>query len=287
MNAYAQMKIGSSLVRTTTAKSTKDPVWEETFSFNEDSNIRFAKIEIRCEVPLSATKNREYSVGMLEIPLMPIKESRLHRCWYKLGYSGEGNAVGFNGELEVEIHLVLDPKTTSSSSGTVVEPNEGVFLPFRRFFESVRQLQKVQPAYYIDHDSDDESDEGSPKSKEKSISTEPSVRFPPFDSEAPEDMHSAVALVSHGTDTPLFCLGCLILTNFRLIFLENKQTTTEVFAAINGLELTDLLSTGIPIHDIVECSITSKYIDFIKSSVEVMRIRYTALQQVFLCAFIC
>ena len=148
MNAFAQMKIGSSLTRTPTVPSTKNPEWpDSTFKFTEDVNNRFAKIEVRCEVPVSSSRVKDYSVGILELPLMPILDSQVYRRWYKLGYSGDGGSHGFEGEIEVEMFLdTSDPDAAAPRSfdGNGKGKDAGVFAPFRSFFEAVRGLPHLQ-----------------------------------------------------------------------------------------------------------------------------------------------
>ena len=293
VSPYVLITLGSSIARTKSAVSTANPVWNETFHFDLDGTNRFIKFA----VTNSDARFRDKVVGNTEISLMTLGlAGKSVKLWYKLTYYGEGTKKGFDGEVELEISVVAQQK------------GDELYEPFMRLLDQVKKLDPLQCTYshsgigrVEDEDEDNEtvdyrrSEEGSldfsmssafsifmPQSPQRphvrserslfmgSNTDSPANFFPMLHLEVPEDMYSTVALTSIGDDESVFCMGILILTNFRIIFVENMKIVDLPDVWDTGPAI---LTTSIALGDVLECSLSARSDDTIKSIVDILRIK--------------
>jgi hypothetical protein len=241
---YAQIRVGSSSIRST---STQASEWNETYNFEFDLSMRYATLEIWTE----ESSAQDSLLSVTDIPLLHLKSSMPFRQWYPLCKKTLASPAAC-GEVEVEIFYTQDPSK-----------NEALIS----FFDTVKMMPNMRLIV-----SDDES-----FVEERSFFD----TFPPVQSEIIEDIYSTVALTSIIDDEEVFCFGTLIISNYRLIFLQNNRSSTNESASYSASSIFFFISIG----DITTCTTVKQHDDIIGSVVDVIRVKTNDLR-VFNFAFV-
>jgi hypothetical protein len=107
-------------------------------------------------------------------------------------------------------------------------------------------------------------------------------QFPPPDSEHLEDIYSTVALTSFFDEDSIFCVGCLMLSNYRLIFLQNSRSSTLI--GEDPLVSPVCISFCVALGDITSCVMVTQFEENFGAVVDIVRIK-TVDSRVFNFAF--
>ena len=250
---FVQINVGSSSVRTSTQGHECNPIWNETFSFEFDSTTRFANCELWAE-------EKDIVIGAIELSLMSILSTKSVLYWYPLERKNQSYKGG-SGEIQIEI--------TCTKESNV---NEHLL----RFFENVkmcphlRVIQKYQ--LYV-----------SSESRSEGPISNFFDAYPPIDCEILEDFYSTVALTCTNDDEKVFCVGTLLLSNYRLIFLENVRL--QNFVGEHAFNKTSLLTNGISLGDITNCVMATQFDDNVGAVVDIIRLK-TVDSRIFSFAFL-
>lgn len=241
---YAQIRIGSSSIRSTSKQTSE---WNETFNFEFDLSMRYATLEIWTEESLA----QDTLLSVTDIPLLHLKSSVPFRQWYPLCKKTQASPAAL-GEVEVEISYSQDPSE-----------NEALLF----FFDTVKMMPNMRLTV-----SDDET-----------YLQEPSFfdTFPPTQSEIIEDIYSTVALTSLIDDEVVFCFGTLIISNYRLMFLQNNRLSTDESPVYGASSMFFYISIG----DITTCTTVKQHDDYVGSIVDIIRVKTNDLR-VFNFAFV-
>ena len=230
LNPYIQIRVGHSIVRTASREKNSAMIdFNEVFKFELDDGSRFAKIEVRNE----EIEGEESVLGTAEVSILTVTRQKQSRAWYQLG-SPKGSES--RGEVEIEIKYNADAK---------------LYDPLLSFFDMVKTLPNLSIISQLPEVT----------TKRNRTDTERKLSyldvFPPYECENLEDMYTTVALMTDedGISQPdILCIGLLMLSNFRLIYLENMRASMSVAKhAAAGSNMT----LSIFIGDIIDISMTS------------------------------
>lgn len=94
---YAKILVGSSTARTITRKRDLNPMWGMVFTFDWDTSMRFARIEVWDEDYTSA----DDFLGAVMIPLLPLLEGGSQLKWHNLCKRSPRSTVA--GQIQVEV----------------------------------------------------------------------------------------------------------------------------------------------------------------------------------------
>lgn len=182
-NAYVIVKVGMNMPRTSVVAQDSNPSWNEKFTFHFDRTIRLARLEVWHSDDGGST---DRFLGMVLVPLFSLSSSRSISGWLGLGKRLHGSNV--SGEIQFEILTKLEKESFP------LDIYRHVFqLPEMAF------LSPCLPNYL-------------PITKKS--------KFFQFPGEVLDDIALQVAFKTTFKSEPLFFLGIVILTNYRLIFVS-------------------------------------------------------------------
>lgn len=237
VNSYVVISFGKSTVKTVTRKKTINPMWGMVFNFDLERSSRYAKIEVYDE----DFNGNDVFLGMVLIPVLPLRDGYSNVSWYPLGK--KSSRIFVRGEIEIELSCIGD-----------ADPGHKSW----HFFREVRQLPELtlnltrhSPEGININSSNSNSNQSSKDNltKENNASSLVQVggfplQYPPIEVEFLEDISIRVQMqcLSHGSK--INCRGVLLLTNYRLLFISFAKILSMCELNASQMTLVQILSNN-------------------------------------------
>lgn len=232
---YVKVTLGAATARTTTRKKNLNPDWGMVFPFTWDASMRFARIEVWDEDLTSGDR----FLGLVLLPVLPLRDGDTFTSWYPLGKRSTRSTVG--GDIEIELvctgmpdrqskawrlfYLVQQLPEFTINLASTKDGNGQIALDFESISMS-RKACTVGDTDSVSSEEDEESVVSAASTKMASATTKLHgfpLRFPPIELEKLEDFSLRVHLKTVVNGMKCTTPGLLLLTNYRLIFLPNAR----------------------------------------------------------------
>ena len=238
-DTFARITVGNDTQETVVIKRDLNPSWDETFSFEWHYSLRYAKIEVW---DVGSYGMGERFLGVVYVPIIPISSMSQVGKWYKLGKRSSKSHV--SGEVYIDAYC-----------------DECYDFYPQQILNTVQDLQDLRghvsdPGVIVPQTDNTPMEEI--EAGEKRLMGKFMMQFPPLETEHLEDICLSVTLkptLERGNgNSPLFCDGILLLTNYRLIFVSNSRL---MFNQNDFFTLDTDLTTAIPLTTVVACNACS------------------------------
>jgi hypothetical protein len=239
-DTFARITVGTETKETAIIKRDLNPSWDETFSFEWNYSLRYAKIEVW---DVGTFTQGERFLGVVFVPIIPISSLNQVGKWYKLGKRSSKSHV--SGEVYIDAYCDECYDFYPLQILNTVQDMQDLRNHVSDATTIVPQTQDT---------SDDELRAGARRVEGKFM-----MQFPPLETEHLEDICLSVTLKpslerGNGSSGTLFCDGILLLTNYRLLFVSNSRL---MFDQNDFFTLDTDLTTSIPLTTVVTCSACS------------------------------
>lgn len=231
---YVKVTMGAATARTTTRKKNLNPDWGMVFPFTWDASMRFARIEVWDEDLSSG----DHFLGMVLLPVLPLRDGDTFTAWYPLGKRSTRSTVG--GDIEIELacsgmpdreskawrlfYLVQQLPEFSTNLASTTDGLGQIALDFEGISMS-RKACTVGDTDSVSSDEDDDEVTGPSPLLASAVTKLHGfpLHFPPIELEKLEDFSLRVHLKTVANGSRCSTPGLLLLTNYRLIFLPNTR----------------------------------------------------------------
>lgn len=239
-DTFARITVGTETRETPVIRRDLNPSWDETFSFEWNYTLRYAKIEVW---DVGTFTQGERFLGVVHVPIIPISSMSQVGKWYKLGK--RSNKSHISGEIYIDAYCD--------------ECYDYYPLQILNTVQDMKDLKGhvADSAAIVSHsESTPEADiiAGARRLEGKFL-----LQVPPLETEQLEDISLSVTLKptlekGNGNNGTLFCDGILLLTNYRLVFVSNSRL---MFNQNDFFTLDTDLTTSIPLTTVLTCTACS------------------------------
>lgn len=235
-DTFARITVGSETKETPVIKRDLNPSWDETFSFEWNYTLRYARIEVW---DVGTFTQGERFLGIVYVPIIPISSMTQVGKWYKLGKRSNKSHV--SGEIYIDAYCDecydFNPLQILNTVQDMHDLRGHVANPVA----IVPQTENIP-----------EKDVMKAASRMEGRFM---LQFPPMETEHLEDICVSVTMKptlerGNGSNGTLFCDGILLLTNYRLVFVSNSRL---MFNQNEFFTLDTDLTTSIPLTTVVTC----------------------------------